>query len=792
VGPNGSAAHINGQLTADDALTSTNEYYVMSAYTDAAGNGGACAGSGSPPNGVGATPCHDGAGDAGTWKRLWSTTAYLTTGAECANCHGGLNETDWTFGMGTHSTTDGSVEHNYNWDGDSNTGEVIGSHSTCKVCHGANSGTDRHANYSANADFWAGVSSGNMHGDGSVTMNGPSGTGVGYNQGTFSCDTASACHGNATAQHNLEDSGWSVGFGNFGGATCAGCHETGGGVGAPIVTSTTSGNHVNPAGSGAPSSEMCPACHTGHADGTSGANHVEIQTFIASTSTNTVPTLSRNYSTHSYRIRLGGTATSSYANNNTEAGLCWGCHYTALSATTAEFGLNQNTTTGNMTYNYGTLSTWNATDKGGWYAANGTTVANWTSANFTMKNTSNALKSMHAADFLASGSGNDAIDKIRCTYCHDVHNTGAAPNGNPYIRGTWKGNPFPEDGPPQSGQIFTNYNTMGPFPRISKSSAQSGGYFINENYASGTPGTNVGGLGGDTNINNWAGLCERCHGTGSGSYGNGTWTATEIDQLDWVYNTSTGGTPSNGTTGDHADIWVGKILPSTPVNLQNTNGNGHANSVLGGTGGTSSYAADIYSERIRNPNTGAAGPLFAAASGDGSGGGRPSMGYYQNTANNAYGFRMHTGDYAAGKGWSLSPRADEVGRGTHPTMSRGFTWGGNNVSGKVTVVATGKFIDNKFHQFPCSKCHMPHASKLPRLMFTNCLQISKATWTGGYTLPTSAPAGVNKASESAQAINFFTGVSYPKTTMAVNCHRRANTSGSTPPFGMGWNQVTPW
>jgi len=44
VGPNASAAHINGALTADDALTTTNEYYVLAAYTDASGNGGACAG----------------------------------------------------------------------------------------------------------------------------------------------------------------------------------------------------------------------------------------------------------------------------------------------------------------------------------------------------------------------------------------------------------------------------------------------------------------------------------------------------------------------------------------------------------------------------------------------------------------------------------------------------------------------------------------------------------------------------------------------------------------------------
>ncbi|MEW6603014.1 MAG: hypothetical protein AB1499_18730, partial [Nitrospirota bacterium] len=35
---------------------------------------------------------------------------------------------------------------------------------------------------------------------------------------------------------------------------------------------------------------------------------------------------------------------------------------------------------------------------------------------------------------------------------------------------------------------------------------------------------------------------------------------------------------------------------------------------------------------------------------------------------------------------------------------------------------TGGNANNTVHSYPCSKCHSPHSSPLPRLMVTNCLQ----------------------------------------------------------------------
>ena len=151
--------------------------------------------------------CHDG-GDGGSWARPWDAAInYATNGSECQGCHGGFGQpTDtpaygWTFGA-THNAADGSTEHAYNWDGDARGPEVMTSHQACKVCHGANSATDTHANYVAGTGFWRGKAGDatSMHGDGSIQMNGPSpGSGAGYDQTIWGCSNVPACHGSEWA-----------------------------------------------------------------------------------------------------------------------------------------------------------------------------------------------------------------------------------------------------------------------------------------------------------------------------------------------------------------------------------------------------------------------------------------------------------------------------------------------------------------------------------------------------------------------------------------------------------------
>ncbi len=212
----------NGTTPADGGANTTADFYVFTAYTDSAA---AC--SGAPVN----ANCHDGAGDAGTWARVWSTTAYNSDGTECVNCHGGVTGEVWTFGSGAHSTTDGNVEHNYSWDTDGTSSEVIGNHSAdtsqfdrCELCHVYQYGvystnaTDTHIGWVTNAS-----NTSTYHGDGSLEMN--SHTLVRYNSANYGCDSG-ACHGTGATNYKLEDSRWAVNLLAGPGPNCGMCHGT--------------------------------------------------------------------------------------------------------------------------------------------------------------------------------------------------------------------------------------------------------------------------------------------------------------------------------------------------------------------------------------------------------------------------------------------------------------------------------------------------------------------------------------------------------------------------------------
>jgi len=48
----------------------------------------------------------------------------------------------------------------------------------------------------------------------------------------------------------------------------------------------------------------------------------------------------------------------------------------------------------------------------------------------------------------------------------------------------------------------------------------------------------------------------------------------------------------------------------------------------------------------------------------------------------------------------------------------------------------GALESTSFHQFPCAKCHAPHATKLPRLMKTNCLDVGSTALSSAGGSPT--------------------------------------------------------
>ena len=205
-----STGHTNGTLEGSPTVVFAADVGFLDAATPTCG-----------PNNT-LSSCHGptGAtnGDAGTWRRLWSPTVANSDGTECANCHGGMDQT-WTFGGGAHNANDGSVEHEYDWDGDSGA-EVSGNHlnllgngSKCNTCHV----------YAAPPYVtmgWAPQATSTYHGNGSIEMNATQG----YAEATWNC--ADSCHFSAqgNAGHAMENSVWPVNALAGPALGCTSCH----------------------------------------------------------------------------------------------------------------------------------------------------------------------------------------------------------------------------------------------------------------------------------------------------------------------------------------------------------------------------------------------------------------------------------------------------------------------------------------------------------------------------------------------------------------------------------------
>jgi len=226
-----------------------------------------------------------------------------------------------------------------------------------------------------------------------------------------------------------------------------------------------------------------------------------------------------------------------------------------------------------------------------------------------------------------------------------------------------------------------------------------------------------------------AGLCTLCHGT-------------DIDNLDML-------------TGEN--LWVGT--------------NGHSNSAIGGT---FTNAANIFDFTHGRPVPVQVGDKSNRDVGELSNQ-VPSMGYVSQMDSGdlvaeGHGYRgtQDVGGYTGG----YTPYTEPDGR-AYAFLD--YDWGASvdNVSTDVT-----------FHQFSCSKCHSPHASRLPKLMITNCLDIRHNTWddakSSSQTLYTaSALSDVDSGKKAAYYAS------------AQNCHRYDDSRSSQQLRG-GWNKVTPW
>ena len=629
------------------------------------------AGSGAGEYGYACATCHpeDHDGDATdiTFSGIAAGGTYGAAQKQCSNlyCHGSATA-DWDGGSGG---TCGDCHGDTNGRPDGASEPSGGSHLTtshlaepCTSCHSHDgSDTSEHANGSANANGDALVSSAGAkvtsYTYGSTLASSPDPDGFDYSGGTC----ANSCHG---------DMDW--------GATgsCTTCHN-GGGSGATLISSSSP--HTDADGAGATyTSENCDACHPQHSGGVLVPNNATVGiSYTADGRTG---------------FRLGGAATSGV----NEPEICWNCH--------DGLGISEWEDAGDSAdvykpgkINGGSTSSWSGGD--------------WSSSVAEFAYKTGAIASTHGTN--GGSSGVDAVGKIICSYCHDVHDTKTgSPSGSPYLRGTWQTNPFQEDGAPQSGVTYTTAD-LGAAPRADNSdrdiASEPGGFHIEQNSSTAVVGT----------PDSFGGLCEMCHGNNDGSL-----SATEIDSLDL----------DNSASSD----WVSGV-------------NGHANSVKGASGSTAA-ARNIFDLR--------GGTLSGTTY-------EPAIHYYNGA-----------GEFPGDLGWGYRGTA---GTSLSYTPSFGTKKANENVYWGVETNITGTIAN--YHQFPCSKCHSPHASRLPRLMITNCLDTKHNSWDDDHQLGGEAGINLNRSLS-----NFST---------AQNCHRLASADANDPRAdvageGAGWNTVTPW
>ena len=435
----------------------------------------------------------------------------------------------------------------------------------------------------------------------------------------------------------------------------------------------------------------------------------------------------------------------------TEAEVCWACH-DAQATKVTEWAANNDTNTGSTPYNYGDIFTdaGFTTATSNWFGAG--TGAYWRSGTTAFQTIKKGkIQSTHstapgATSTVAYDGTNkrynetlDAVADIRCSNCHDVHNMNKAPNdavsGTPYLRGTWMGNPYNEDGPPLSTTTYVgtlvNAGNFGAVPRGGTTYRRLGGYFIDQNnVVPMTASATVTAALDEYPTAGWtqessAGLCILCHGN-------------DVDNMDQK-------------TGEA--LWLGT--------------NGHSNSAIGGT---FTNSVNIFDTGVGTASlNGKPNPVWVGAINKTTH--VPDMAYQlQGSGNNGastcsrgFGYRgCSTGNTGAYAPLTASLYAHVA-----------YDWG---------ATVDGVTTDQMYHQFSCSKCHNPHASRLPKLLITNCLDVQHNTWDDDKTTQTLFTAAVLTDVDRNWRSAYYAS--------AQNCHRYNNLR--TAVNKGGWNKVSPW
>ena len=144
-----------------------------------------------------------------------------------------------------------------------------------------------------------------------------------------------------------------------------------------------------------------------------------------------------------------------------------------------------------------------------------------------------------------------------------------------------------------------------------------------------------------------------------------------------------------------------------------------------------------------------------------------------------YGFRYFPWNDGYNTTTSATPRS---------RRDAGLEMGGMTSGGSSHTEAASYPAQSKYHTFTCSKCHNPHASRLPKLMITNCLDTNHNNWDNTTGMVTS---GTNTA-----ILAVWQNSRASQWPSAINCHRlddrATQATGENQARGTGWNRVTPW
>jgi hypothetical protein len=523
----------------------------------------------------------------------------------------------------------------------------------------------------------------------------------------------------------------------------------------------------------------------------------------------------------------GSGSTAAYAD---EEELCWGCHVRGWDYRGDDTGTTRTRWQGSWQGDITWVSVKNGVFMSSHFYPNRSALNNWTSGAPTGITRTN----------------------LACSTCHDPH--GIKPTDNnaeymvPALRGTWLTSPYKEDRPPSPGDYqnsdegsdwreagpssygptagLTSYwnkgarlvpdlednnpNAPGFGYSTNKTASIGDGYFIDENtFGVPAPSSSQTGGGGWRPASGYPSA--QGWGTWDGPTNQGDTTVPNPPSKWWIrpkhfdgtlgydvaasggIGTTGGATPTDPPTGTFDEnVFAGLCMKCHPRSVISDN----TNAVYQGHVAVAGWHDDGNATKMMVDDTN-----------------RPYMHMQQRVGINNY-------DAVDGR-WGDLDNPPWTWAHDGPA---GYRWGvdpgwiGTPVNNDRAPTDKAN-VQGGYHRFPCSKCHTPHASRLRRMMVTNCLDIGNDPDTiknTSYAYPQVQPipsdcGSKNPPQNCVDEFNAFgTLFGLPpgysttnKWQYSVTCHadRDGKPSRSTDinqqwyqnaPGTSGWNDVTPW